>query len=342
MSSISRRTLIGASVGAFLSGRAGAVIDDPGGGSSSPSQKSGNTGSAEVRTGGSRTVRIDGRYNVWVKHVGSNALPMLTLHGGPGWNHYYFECFEDFLPASGLSFYYYDQLGCGFSDVPDDKSLWTVERYIAEVEQVRRELALDRMILYGHSWGSMLAMEYAVHYPERIEALVISNMSASIPSYMEYSAQILSRLPASERAIIARTRASGKYDSSEYQQIVQKVYDQTLCRIHPWPEPILRSERMANETIYNVMCGPDDLNVTGNLKNWDMWDRLHKITAPTLLIAGRYDEMAPDQMQRMSTLIPHSQFVVCSNGAHFAMYDDQRAYFDALIPFVRAHARTGA
>jgi proline iminopeptidase len=319
-----------------------AVADNGGATPSSPEPARATAHQEEVRTGGSRTVRIDGRHDVWVKHVGSDALPMLTLHGGPGMNHFYFECFEDFLPAAGLSFYYYDQLGCGFSDVPDDKSLWTFDRYISEVEQVRRGLGLDRMMLYGHSWGSMLAMEYAVRYPERLQALVISNMSASIPSYLEYLTQIISHLPEADRATVGRTRESGQYDSADYQKIVQKVFDRTLSRIHPWPEPVLRSERLANGTIGNIMSGPDALNITGSLKNWDIWDRLGKITAPTLLIAGHYDVMAPEQMKRMSTLIPHSQFVVCPNGAHFAMYDDQKTYFDALIPFMRAHARIGA
>jgi proline iminopeptidase len=330
--------MLGASLGALVGAGVKAAVDDPAIRSSPRAVATTQTSRTAVRTGGSRTIRIDDRHDVWVKHLGSDALPMLTLHGGPGWNHFYFECFEDFLPAAGLSFYYYDQLGCGFSDVPDDQSLWTMDRYISEVEQVRRGIGLDKMLLYGHSWGSMLAMEYAVRYPGRIEALVISNMTASIASYREYSAQIIATLPGSDQAIVTHAREVGKYDSAEYQAVVQKVYDQTLCRIHPWPEPILRSERLANQTIYNVMCGPDDLNIVGNLKDWDMWGRLSRIRAPTLLIAGRYDEMAPEQMRRMSALIPHSQLVVCSNGGHFAMYDDQRAYFDALIPFMKAHA----
>jgi len=133
-------------------------------------------------------------------------------------------------------------------------------------------------------------------------------------------------------------RKRGNFDDPEYQVLVRKVYSNTLCRLDPWPEPVVRSERMANQQIYNVMCGPDDLNIVGNLKSWDIWDQLHEISAQTLLIAAHYDEMAPEQMKRMSTLIAQSQFAVCPNGAHFAMYDDQRAYFKALIPFVRTHA----
>jgi len=250
----------------------------------------------------------------------------------------YFECFEDFLPAANLSFYYYDQLGCGFSDVPKDKSLWTVERYIGEVEQVRNNLGEERIVLYGHSWGSMLAMEYAVRYPKRVGALVLSNMTASIPSLGEYTkVQIKKLVSPAELDVIAKTRSTGNFADPEYQKIVKKVYSTTLCRLDPWPEPITRSERLMNTEIYNTMCGPDDLNVTGNLKDWDFWDRLPKISAPTLVLGAHNDEMAPEQLKRMGSLIPHSKVAICPNGGHYAMYDDQRAYFDALIPFLRAH-----
>ena len=138
-----------------------------------------------VRTGGARTVRIDGKYDVWVKQVGTGSIPVLTLHGGPGFNHFYLECLEDFLPQADIRFWYYDQLGCGFSDSPDDVSLWTIDRYRAEVEQVRAALGLERFILYGHSWGGMLGMEYAVRYPEHLAGLVVSNMTASVAEQLQ-------------------------------------------------------------------------------------------------------------------------------------------------------------
>jgi proline iminopeptidase len=110
-----------------------------------------------VRTGGSRSIQIDGKYNVWVKQVGTGPIPVLTLHGGPGVPHFYFECMEDFLPQAGVRFWYYDQLGCGFSDQPADTSLWTIERFLEELEQVRVALGLEQFILCGQSWGGMLA-----------------------------------------------------------------------------------------------------------------------------------------------------------------------------------------
>jgi proline iminopeptidase len=108
-----------------------------------------------IKTGGVKLVQVDGKYNVWTKKVGNSSTKMLTLHGGPGLTHEGFECFEDFLPQAGIEFYYYDQLGSDYSDQPKDKSLWTVDRFREEVEQVRMTLGLESFYLYGHSWGGM-------------------------------------------------------------------------------------------------------------------------------------------------------------------------------------------
>jgi len=289
-----------------------------------------------VCTGGARTVRIDGKYDIWVKQVGTGGTPVLTLHGGPGFNHFYLECFEDFLPRQGISYWYYDQLGCGFSDAPDDASLWTIERYREEVEQVRRALDLDRFILYGHSWGGMLGMEYALKYPQHLAGLVISNMTASVAAYVEHADTLVGELPRAAQQIIAKHRAAGDYDAPEYQHVLMaEVYQRHVCRLSPWPEPVSRTFRTMNAKIYNTMQGPDEFNITGNFKAWDIWARLPEISVPTLLIAARHDEMSPAQIRRMATLIPGARFALCERGSHMAMYDDQRAYFDFLVPFLR-------
>jgi proline iminopeptidase len=290
-----------------------------------------------VYTGGARTARIGGKYDVWVKEVGTGVVPMLTLHGGPGFNHFYLECFEDFLPRAGIRYWYYDQLGCGFSDVPKDTSLWTLARYREEVEEVRKALGLERFILYGHSWGGLLAMEYALQNPQHLSGLVISNMTASVTEYVKYAELLLSRVPAAPRAIIDRYRAARDYESPEYEKVLMaEIYSRHFCRLDPWPEPVQRTMRTINAEIYNIMQGPDEFTIIGNLKPWDLWSRLHEIKVPTLLIVGRHDEMSPQQIGRMGSLIPNSRVIVCERGSHMAMYDDQRAYFEALLPFFHA------
>jgi len=288
-----------------------------------------------VRTGGSRKVRVDGRYEVWVKQVGTGDIPILTLHGGPGFPHYYLECFEDFLPRDRIRFWYYDQLGCGFSDRPDDPSLWTVDRFREEVEQVRAALELDRFTLYGHSWGGMLAIEYALAYPQHLSGLVISNMTASIPSYVQHVSALRAALPPDVSAAMQAFEDRRDYLASEYQQLLMAhLYSKHMCRLDPLPEPALRSFENVNTQVYNTMQGPSEFTVTGNYKNWDRWADLHRIAAPTLLLVGRHDTMAVEDIERMGTLIPGSQVVVCENGSHLAMYDDQESYFGALVPFV--------
>ncbi len=334
---VSRRTLLAA--GGLLAGnalaRAAAAADAPAAPAAVPVARADG-----VHTGGARTVRIDGKYEVWVKQVGTGAVPVLTLHGGPGFNHYYLECFEDFLPQAGIRFWYYDQLGCGFSDAPDDASLWTLERYLGEVEQVRQALALERFVLYGHSWGGLLAMEYALRHPQRLSGLVISNMTASVAEYVRHAETILARLPPAARATIQKARATQAFESPEYEKVLmEEVYSKHVCRLDPWPEPVQRVFRTVNGKIYNIMQGPDEFTITGNLRNWDIWDRLPKIRVPTLVIAARHDEMAPEQLARMAKLIPQARLAVCEHGSHLCMYDDQQAYFRALLPFLHeAHA----
>src|SRR5437588_13017637 len=151
----------------------------------------------DMLSGGARKIAVDtptGRYEVWVKRVGNNAdYRMLLLHGGPGCTHEYFEACDSYLPAAGIEYYYYDQLVSGFSDQPDEPSLWDLERFVDEVEQVRQALGLDRsnFVLYGQSWGGLLAIEYALHHQEHLRGLVISNMMSSVPAYNAYAEQVL-------------------------------------------------------------------------------------------------------------------------------------------------------
>ena len=289
---------------------------------------------AEVKTGGSKSIEIDGKYHVWTDRVGNGPAKMLTLHGGPGFPHDYLECFEDFLPQHGITFYYYDQLGVGNSDHPDDPSLWTVDRYREEVEQVRKGLGLDHFILYGSSWGGMLGIEYALAHQEHLKALIISDMTASIRSYEAYAQKLLQELPEEDRKTLEKYAEAGNFDAPEYQQIMfGKVYSKHLIRVTPWPEPVDRAFKKFNAQVYNTMQGPNEFVITGNFKNWDRWADLPKIKVPTLIIAGVNGTMNPDDIRRMGRLIPNSR-VVLTNGGHLEMYDDQETYFRELVRFV--------
>jgi len=294
---------------------------------------------AIIHTGGTSMITIDGNYQVWTKKVGDGKIKVLLLHGGPGFSHDYFECFEDFLPKEGIEFYYYDQLGCGNSDVPKDTSLWNVHRYVEEVEQVRKGLGLDHFYLLGHSWGGLLAMEYLQKYQSHVKAAVLSNMTAGMKSYVSYAESLkIKYLSGSEIATLDSLDKLRLYDSPEYQQLLMnKLYTKVICRIpiENWPAPILIAFKKANHSIYTQMQGVDEFHVTGNFKNWEMWDRLSNIIIPTLVIGGQYDEMNPDDMKKEGKLIPNSHTYLCPNGSHLSMYDDQQNYFSHLIAFLK-------
>lgn len=292
-----------------------------------------------IKTGGAQMITVDGKYNVWTKKVGDGNIKVLLLHGGPGFSHDYFECFEDFLPKDGIEFYYYDQLGSGNSDNPADTSLWHTARFVEEVEQVRKGLGLDNFYLLGHSWGGMLAMEYLQKYQSHVKAAVLSNMTAGMKSYTSYSEQLKQKLftPQDIKTYDSLDKLK-QYDSPQYQELLMdKLYTKVVCRIPiaDWPEPLMRAFKKANHTIYIQMQGVDEFHVTGNFKDWEMWDRLPNIKVPTLVLGGMYDEMNPEDMKREGKLIPDSRTYLCPNGSHLSMYDDQQNYFTHLIQFLK-------
>lgn len=288
-----------------------------------------------VKTGGVQMVPIDGKFHVWTKRVGTGPIKLLTLHGGPGCTHEYFECFEDFLPQQGIQIIYYDQLGSAYSDQPDDATLWTVERFREEVEQVRAALELENFYLLGHSWGGMLGIEYALRYQSHLKGLIISNMTASIPSYVTSISELRQQLPPDIIQTLEKYEATGDYTAPEYEDLIfKRIYTKHLCRVDPWPEPLVRMFRHLNTRVYNTMQGPNEFVVTGTFKDWDRWSDLPRITVPSLLLGGRFDTMKVTDMEKMGALIPHARVAICEQGSHCAMYDDQEAYFRSLMQFI--------
>ena len=280
---------------------------------------------------------VGGKYKVWTKQIGSGPVKVLLLHGGPGFPHDYLEAMESFLPQAGIEMYYYDQLGVGNSDIPDDPALWTLPRYLTEVEEVRRSLGLDQFVLYGHSWGGILAMEYALNYQQHLRGLVISNMTAGTKSYLARTAALKQQLLSPDvLATFNAMEAAKDYDNPAYTRIVmEKLYPQMLCRLKPWPEPVTRAFRLGNEKIYNQMQGKSEFEVTGNLKDWERWDRLHEIKVRALTIGATHDEMDPADIRKMATLMPNATSAICPDGSHMALWDDQEVYFRHLLGFLK-------
>jgi proline iminopeptidase len=303
-----------------------------------------NGGHEDAWSGGARMVPIStptGDFKVWVKRVGNNPrLKLLLLHGGPGATHEYFEAFDSFLPKVGVEYYYYDQLGSGFSDQPNDDSLWTIPRFVSEVDQVRQAIGgtKDNFCLLGHSWGGMLAMEYALAHQDQIKCLIISNMMASIPAYNDYAKKVLE--PQMDQAALKRIldmEKTGKTEQPDYMGLLMpNWYSQHILRrpAEQWPDPVNRGFGHINRHIYVLMQGPSEMGASGTLEKWDRFADLKRIKVPTLVISGKYDTMDPAYMARMAREMPNAE-LAATNGGHMAMYDDQPTYFAKLTAFLR-------
>lgn len=302
------------------------------------------TGLPDQLSGGSRMIPVEtpkGTFHVWVKRFGNNpTTKVLLLHGGPGMTHEYLEAVDSYFPGAGIEYYHYDQLGSFLSDQPDDPDLWELPRFVEEVEQVRRALGLDKdnFYLFGHSWGGILAIEYALKYQEHLKGLIISNMMSSVPAYNEYAEKVLMpQMNQESLAEIKRLEAAGDTDNPRYEELlISEHYVHHFLRMPPdqWPNGVQRTFQHVNLQIYVSMQGPSELGLSGKLANWDRSADLATITVPTLVIGAQYDTMDPKHMEWMSKQFKNGHYLYCEKGSHLAMYDDQKTYFDGLIRFI--------
>ena len=235
-------------------------------------------------------------YRTWYRVVGEGEepgkLPLLCLHGGPGGTHDYIEPLEG-MAATGRRTIFYDQLGCGRSDLPDDPSLWTVELFVEEVGAVREALGLERVHLFGNSWGGMLAMEYALTQPAGLASLVLASAPASIPQWIEETGRLRAQLPAEVQAVLDRYERAGTTDDPEYADAAMVFNRRHVCRVDPWPDCVVRSFDFIERhgVVYKTMNGPSEFHVTGTLREWSVVDRLGEIDVPTLVMWGEQDRL---------------------------------------------------
>lgn len=302
-------------------------------------------GRDDVLSGGVKIIPVQtpkGTFNVWTKRVGNNPrIKVLLLHGGPGATHEYFEIFDSYFPAAGIEYYYYDQLGSFYSDQPAEPDLWEIPRFVDEVEQVRQALELNsnNFYLLGHSWGGMLAMEYALKYGRNLKGLIISNMMSSIPKYNEYAEKVL--MPAMDQSALAAIKqfeATGQTQNPRYMELLMPHhYEKHILRMpaSQWPDPVNRAFKHLNMSVYVPLQGPSELGASGKFLHWDRSADLGKITVPTLVIGAAYDTMDPEYMKWMARALPRGRFLFAPQGSHMAMYDDSQVYFNGVIDFIR-------
>ncbi len=293
-----------------------------------------------LQAGGIKMVAVTtpvGTFNVWTKRIGTNPrIKVLLLHGGPAATHEYFESLESFFPKEGFEMIEYDQLGSYYSDQPKDSSLWTIPRFVDEVEQVRKALGLnkDNFYLLGSSWGGILAMEYALKYQDNLKGLLICDMMASADDYAKYNLVLQKQMDKKAVDSINMFQNSGQVNNPRYGALLQGYYNEHVCRIVPNPEPVVRCFKHLNPEIYTMMQGPSEFGISGRLAHWDVKDRLKEIRVPTLTVGAKYDTMDPDHMKWESTQVQHGRFLFCPNGSHLCMWDDQEHFFPGVIQFI--------
>ena len=277
-------------------------------------------------------------HGIWYRHVGdrtkSGKLPLLCLHGGPGFTWDSFEPLEA-LVATGRCVVFYDQLGSGNSDELEDPSMYTLDLFVEQVGVVRRAFRLDRVHILGHSWGGMLAMEYALTQPPGLASLVLADTGASIPQMTAEMRRLVAELPADVQQAILKHEAAGTTDSSEYEEACRAYSRRHLSgRIDPRPAFLDRIADKPGDAVYHAMWGPSEWCVTGSLKGWDIVGRLGEIRVPTLLVGGRHDEVTPAVMETVHRGIAGSQWVIFENSGHFPHLEETERYLEVLDRFL--------
>lgn len=276
---------------------------------------------------------------VWYQVVGSgSATPLLLLHGGPGATSNYLKPLEQI--AADRPVIFYDQLGAGRSPAPADASLWNVERFVKELAQVRAALGLKRVHILGHSWGSMLAMDYMLTGPEGVESLTFASPALNVDRWIADAKELLKTLPTDTQALIERHELEGTTDSPEYQDAVMAFYKLYLSRSDPWSPDLLATFEGFNADLYGYMWGPSEFTATGTLRHYNREADLPRLQLPVLFTAGRFDEATPRTVQHFQSLVPGARLQIFEKSAHLTMLDEPETYAEAIRAFLKSVDRT--
>ena len=286
------------------------------------------------------TMTRDGN-ETWYRVVGdltAGPTPVVICHGGPGAAHDYTEPIAN-LSSYGRGCVLYDQLGCGNSthlpDAPAD--FWTVQLFKDELVDLTRHLGVsERYAVVGQSWGGMLGMEHALDHPAGLRGLVVADSPASIPLWVEEANRLREDLPPEVQETLVQHETDGTTDTQEYEDAVRVFYDRHLCRV-PWPDYVERSfAKMAEDpTVYHTMNGPSEFHCIGSLKTWDITDRLHEISTPTLLISGRHDEATPRIVEEIHSRIPGAQWRIFEESSHMPHVEEQEDFLETVEAFLK-------
>ncbi|MEH7095666.1 proline-specific peptidase family protein [Neobacillus vireti] len=274
---------------------------------------------------------------VWYQQFDENGqgIPLLVLHGGPGSSCFSLQGLKELSKERPVILY--DQLGCGRSERPKDESLWRIERFVEELGQVRAALNLEKVHILGHSWGTTLAAAYALTKPAGVNSIIFSSPCLSAPLWEKDQRRNLKQLPLEVQETIKRSEENGTTDSKEFEAAIEVFNKHFVNRLEKKPEWLeKRPKEYWNAVVYNIMWGPSEFTVLGNLKEFDCTSQLKEITCPTLYTCGRFDEATPETTEYYSQLTPKSRFHVFENSAHMAYIEESEEYIRVMANFLNS------
>ena len=271
---------------------------------------------------------------VWYKVVGEgDKTPILLLHGGPGFTSYYLNPMDELGKERPVIFF--DQLGCGRSDREIDTTLMTVESYVKRLEELRVSLGLKEFYLYGHSWGTMLALEYYLSYPDHIKAMILASPALSVSKWTEDANKLISTLPDSIQTAIQTNVENNTFDTPSYEHAISVFYQRYVARKLPWDANMDSTFAGANLNVYNYMWGPSEFTATGTLMNYERTDKLPEIKIPTLYVCGEFDEARPETVKYFQSLTPGAKIAVIKDAAHVTTHDNPDQNNQAIADFLK-------
>ncbi len=272
--------------------------------------------------------------NVATYSIGSGPEALLLVHGGPGMSCDYLRESHARLAGDRYRVVAYDQLGSGASDRPDDPALWTIGRFVEELEAVRIALGLSKVHLLGQSWGSFLAIEYALTRPDRIKTLIVCDGAADMPQLSGEMERLRSALGVDTVTMMHRHEAEGTFDHPEYRGAMDVLTWRHVCRLQDWPPALLRSVSNVNAQVAGTIVGPNDYVFRGNLRHWNRMPDLGRITQPALVLCGLHDELTPTCARRVHEALPDSRIKVFQNSSHTPFLEEPEEYFGVLQAFL--------
>lgn len=266
----------------------------------------------------------------------SGKTPIFVLHGGPGAAHNYLIPMAEQIAMSGRPAIVYDQIGCGNSThLPDaPKEFWTPELFMDELAKLAQHLGISEYGIAGQSWGGMLGMQYAIQQPAGLMALLVADSPASIEVWVQEANRLRAQLPPEVEEVLRKHEAAETTDSPEYEEAMNVFYARHVCRV-PMPKDVQDSFAQLKEdpTVYFTMNGPSEFHSIGSLKTWDIRKELHKITAPTLLVSGEYDEATPTMVAEIQKLIPGSKWELFAESSHMPHVEEPAKFMRIMSGF---------